>query len=58
MCASSIPYIESALGEVFTYTQAMGGLMALVFIGAVLVIWRGPEARGISFRKTAAAASR
>jgi SHS family lactate transporter-like MFS transporter len=58
MCASSIPYIESALGEVFTYTQAMGGLMTLVFIGAVLVIWRGPEARGISFRKTAAAASR
>jgi SHS family lactate transporter-like MFS transporter len=58
MCASSIPYIESALGEVFTYTQAMGGLMTLVFIGAVLVIWRGPEARGISFRKTVAAPAR
>jgi SHS family lactate transporter-like MFS transporter len=53
MFASSIPYIESALGEVFSYKQAMGGLMALVFVGAVLVIWRGPEARGISFRKTA-----
>jgi SHS family lactate transporter-like MFS transporter len=51
MCASSIPYIESALGEMFTYKQAMGMLMALVFVGAILVVWKGPEARGISFRK-------
>ena len=51
MLASSIPYVESALGELFTYKQAMGLLMTFVFIGAVLVIWRGPEARGISFRK-------
>ena len=53
MCASSIPFIESALGERFTYTQSMGMLMTLVFIGAVFVVWRGPEARGISFRKAA-----
>ena len=53
MFASSIPYVESALGEVFTYKQAMGGLMALVFIGVVLVVWRGPEAKGVSFRKLA-----
>ncbi|HEX6463853.1 MAG TPA: MFS transporter [Vicinamibacterales bacterium] len=52
MCASSIPYIESALGEAFTYKQSMGMLVTLVFIGTVLVVWRGPEARGISFRKT------
>jgi len=52
MVASSIPYIESALGEVFTYRQSMGGLMTLVFIGAMLVVWKGPEARGVSFRKT------
>jgi SHS family lactate transporter-like MFS transporter len=52
MVASSIPYIESALGEVFTYKQSMGGLMTLVFIGAMLVVWKGPEARGVSFRKT------
>jgi SHS family lactate transporter-like MFS transporter len=53
MCAASIPYLEAALGEVFTYKQAMGGLMVAVFIGVVLVVWRGPEARGISFRKAA-----
>ena len=53
MCASSIPYLESWLGEMFTYKQAMGGLMVVVFVGAILVIWRGPEAHGTSFRKTA-----
>jgi hypothetical protein len=31
----------------------MGALMTLVFIGAILVVWKGPEARGISFRKAA-----
>ncbi len=51
MCAASIPYVESAFGEAFTYKQSMGLLMTIVFIGAVLVVWRGPEARGISFRK-------
>jgi hypothetical protein len=51
MCAASIPYVESALGEVFTYRQAMGLLMTFVFIAAVVVIWRGPEQRGASFRK-------
>ena len=51
MFASSIPYVESALGEVFTYKQAMGGLMVAVFLAVVLVVWRGPEAKGVSFRK-------
>jgi SHS family lactate transporter-like MFS transporter len=51
MCASSIPFIESSLGEMFTYTQAMGGLMIAVFLGVMTVTWLGPEARGISFRK-------
>jgi len=51
LCASSIPYIESALGERFTYTQAMGGLMALVFVGGFFVTLLGPEAHGVSFRK-------
>ena len=51
MFSSSIPYVESALGEVFTYRQAMGGLMAVVFVGVVVVVWKGPEAKGISFRK-------
>ncbi len=51
LCASSIPYIEALLGERFTYTQAMGSLMTLVFIGGFVVTLLGPEARGVSFRK-------
>jgi SHS family lactate transporter-like MFS transporter len=51
MFAASIPYVEAALGERFTYTQAMGGLVTVVFICAFLVVSLGPEARGISFRK-------
>jgi SHS family lactate transporter-like MFS transporter len=51
LCASSIPTIEAVLGERFTYTQAMGGLVTVVFIGAFLVTLLGPEARGVSFRK-------
>jgi SHS family lactate transporter-like MFS transporter len=51
MFAASIPYVESALGERFTYTQAMGGLVSVVFIGAFIVTMAGPEARGVSFRK-------
>jgi SHS family lactate transporter-like MFS transporter len=53
LCASSIPYIESALGEIFTYRQSMGILMTFVFIGAIVVIASGPERKGISFRKLA-----
>ena len=49
MCASSIPYVESALGEVFTYTQAMGGLMAVVFIVGVVVIGAVPRPRARVF---------
>src|SRR5262245_60939304 len=51
MFAASIPYVESALGERFTYTQAMGGLVSLVFVIAFIVTFAGPEAKGISFRK-------
>ena len=51
MFAASIPYVESALGERFTYTQAMGGLVTLVFILAFIVTAAGPEAKGVSFRK-------
>ena len=53
-CAASIPYVESALGERFTYTQAMGGMMAVVFTLAVIVMALGPEAHGVSFRKSRA----
>jgi len=53
LCASSIPYVESALGERFTYRQSMGGLVTVVFLGAILVTYLGSEARGVSFRKRA-----
>jgi hypothetical protein len=53
--ASSIPYIESILGERFTYTQAMGGLMTGVFIISAIVIFFGPEAHRISFTKSGSA---
>jgi len=51
MFAASIPYLESYLGERFTYTQAMGGLVTAVFIIAFIVTAVGPEAKGVSFRK-------
>jgi SHS family lactate transporter-like MFS transporter len=53
LCAASIPYLEAVLGERFTYTQAMGGMMTVVFIVAVVVMFLGPEAKGVSFRKGA-----
>jgi SHS family lactate transporter-like MFS transporter len=51
MLAASIPFLESALGELLTYRQSMGLLMTIVFIVAVVVIAAGPEAKGTSFRK-------
>ena len=54
LCAASIPYVEALLGERFTYAQAMGGLVTIVFIVAFIVTFFGPEARGVSFRKLAA----
>jgi SHS family lactate transporter-like MFS transporter len=54
MFAASIPYVEAALGEKFSYTQAMGGLVALVFVIAFFVTLFGPEAHGVSFRKSSA----
>ena len=52
MLAASIPYVESALGERFTYTQAMRGLVSLVFVVAFIVTFTGPEAKGVAFRKS------
>jgi SHS family lactate transporter-like MFS transporter len=51
LCASSIPTIEAVLGERFTYKEAMGGLVAAVLVGGFLVVWSGPEAHGVTFRK-------
>jgi SHS family lactate transporter-like MFS transporter len=51
LLASSIGYIESLLGEHFSYAAAMGGLAATVFLLGSIVIWAGPEAKGVSFLK-------
>jgi SHS family lactate transporter-like MFS transporter len=51
LCASSISYVEPVLGERFSYTQSMGILAALVFSLATLVVFLGPEAKGIQFGK-------
>jgi MFS transporter, SHS family, lactate transporter len=52
LIASSIGYIEALLGEHFTYAAAMGGLAAAVFLLGSIVIWAGPEAKGVSFVKS------
>jgi SHS family lactate transporter-like MFS transporter len=52
LLASSVTYIEALLGEHFTYAEAMGMLAAGVLLGGALVTWLGPEARGVSFRRT------
>jgi MFS transporter, SHS family, lactate transporter len=50
--AGSITYIEAILGEHFTYAQSMGVLAALVMVGVAVVTYLGPEAHGVSFRKS------
>ena len=49
LCASSISYIEPLLGEKFSYTQSMGILAAAVLTLAAMVVYLGPEAKGVSF---------
>jgi MFS transporter, SHS family, lactate transporter len=48
LIASSIGYIESLLGEHFSYAAAMGGLAGAVFLVGAVVIAAGPEAKGVS----------
>ncbi len=52
LVASSITYIEAVLGEHFTYGQSMGVLAATVMVIGSVVILAGPEAHGVTFRKT------
>lgn len=47
--ASSISYIEPLLGERFSYTQSMGLLAAAVLTLAAVVVYFGPEAKGVRF---------
>jgi SHS family lactate transporter-like MFS transporter len=53
LVASSITYLESLLGEHFSYAQSMGVLAAMVMLGGLIVIFAGPEAHGVPFRKAA-----
>lgn len=54
LIASSIGYVEALLGEHFSYAAAMGGLAAAVFLLGSIIIWAGPEAKGVLFVKNAA----
>lgn len=53
-CASLFPYLQAVVGERFTYAQSMGILAAIVFAAGAVVIGSGPEAKGVSFRKSPA----
>jgi SHS family lactate transporter-like MFS transporter len=50
LIASSIAWIDSLLGEHFTYAQAMGVLAAAVMIGVAVVTLLGPERHRVPFR--------
>jgi len=51
--AGVAPYIEAVLGEHYSYAQAMGYLAAAALVLGSVVIALGPEAHGVTFRKTA-----
>jgi SHS family lactate transporter-like MFS transporter len=51
LCAGIVPYVESLIGEHFSYAQAMGGFAAASLLIGSIVIGLGPEAHGIAFRK-------
>lgn len=49
LCASTIGYIEAAVGEHMTYSRSMGIAMLFVLVCLWLVIKFGPEATGKLF---------
>jgi SHS family lactate transporter-like MFS transporter len=49
LIASSIGYIEAIVGEHFRYATSMGLIAGIVLIVGAVVIYIGPEAKGISF---------
>jgi SHS family lactate transporter-like MFS transporter len=52
--SSTVGYIEARLGEHFSYAASMGGLSAALLLIGAIVIWIGPEDKGVSFTKKAA----
>jgi SHS family lactate transporter-like MFS transporter len=57
LCAGIVPYLETIVGEHFSYAQSMGGFAAAALVVGIVIIALGPEAHGISFRKTPAPAA-
>jgi MFS transporter, SHS family, lactate transporter len=55
VCAGIAPYLETVVGENFSYAQSMGFFAAGALVVGIIVIGLGPEAHGITFRKTTAA---
>jgi MFS transporter, SHS family, lactate transporter len=55
LCAGIVPYVETVLGEHFTYAQSMGFLAATALMVGMIVIGLGPEAHGVTFRRHAVA---
>jgi MFS transporter, SHS family, lactate transporter len=51
LCAGIVPYLETVIGEHFSYAQAMGGFASAAFVVGAITIALGPEAHGVSFRK-------
>jgi SHS family lactate transporter-like MFS transporter len=51
LIASSISYIEALLGEHFSYAASMGILAAIVLLVGAMIVWLGPEKKGIAFSK-------
>jgi SHS family lactate transporter-like MFS transporter len=49
--SSSVGYIEAVLGEHFSYATSMGVLAAVVLLVGAVVVWKGPEAKDVSFLK-------
>jgi SHS family lactate transporter-like MFS transporter len=47
--SSSAGYIEALLGERYSYSASMATLAATVLLTGAVVIWLGPESKGVSF---------
>ncbi len=49
LCSAGIGWLEASVGEKFTYSQSLTYSMLVVMIVGGLVIWFGPEEKGIGF---------
>lgn len=57
LIASSVAYVEAVLAGYLDYTRSMEILAGSVLVLGVLVIWLGPEARGVDFHPSGDGAS-